>query len=215
MSGPVSRKTFLTSLGAAGLGAGLLRFAPAAAAQDEAGDDDMGGMMGRHAEWEELQLELYAAFTEALATELGSTADDVDAGIRKAIMTVIDSKVSDDGEGLTKGKAEALKVIVATIDVPIGPPPVFMLGMGMQMHGGGGMPGSGMGPGSGPHAAPGSGRGGKKGRPGGGRDKRGSHGKRDAQSLWPDDDGMTPPSDTAPAAPAAPAAPEGTPEPTS
>ncbi len=128
MSTTVSRKSFLTSLGAAGVGAGLLRFAPPAAAQDT--DDDSGGDskgMVEPGEWEGKRTEMYAAFTEALATELGNTTgDDVDAAIRKAIMSLIDAHVSDDA--LTKGQAEALKVIVATTDVPI--MPAFM-GMGM------------------------------------------------------------------------------------
>ena len=148
MNTTVSRKSFLTSLGAAGLGAGLLRFAPSAAAQDTDDDsrDDPNDMMGR-GDWEDMRTQMYGDFTAALATELGSTtADDVDAAIRKAIMSLIDAHVSD--EELTKGQAEALKVIVATTDVPI--MPAFMgMGMGMgpgmgMMHGGmmhGGMPG--------------------------------------------------------------------------
>ncbi|MDQ2654287.1 MAG: hypothetical protein M3Z20_14735, partial [Chloroflexota bacterium] len=136
MSTPVSRKSFLTSLGAAGVGAGLLRFAPAAAAQDT--DDDSRDEV-EPGEWEDKRTEMYAAFTEALATELGdTTADDVDAAIRKAIMSLIDAHVSD--EELTRGQAEALKVIVATTDAPIMP---GFMGMGMgpgpgmgMMHGG-------------------------------------------------------------------------------
>ncbi|MEZ4562837.1 MAG: hypothetical protein R2853_08880 [Thermomicrobiales bacterium] len=149
MSTTVSRKSFLTSLGAAGVGAGLLRFAPAAAAQDTDEDrrDEPEGMM-EPGDWETRRTEMYAAFTEALATELGNTtADDVDAAIRKAIMSLIDDHVSDDE--LTRGQAEALKVIVATTDVPIMP---GFLGMGFgMMHGGmmHGGPGGGMGSGRG------------------------------------------------------------------
>ena len=166
MSTPVSRKSFLTSLGAAGVGAGLLRFAPPAAAQDTDDDsrdepegaDETEGMVAPE-DWEDKRTEMYAAFTEALATELGdTTADDVDAAIRKAIMSLIDAHVSDDE--LTKGQAEALKVIVATTDAPImpgfmgmglGPGPGMGMMPGGMMHGhGGGMGhGDGMGPGRG------------------------------------------------------------------
>jgi hypothetical protein len=162
MSTPVSRKSFLTSLGAAGVGAGLLRFTPPAAAQDtddDSRDEPEGGEgMVEPGEWEDKRTEMYAAFTEALATELGdTTADEVDAAIRKAIMSLIDAHISDDE--LTKGQAEALKVIVATTDVPIVPGFMGMgmgpgpgMGMGM-MHGdmmvGGHSGHGGMGPGRG------------------------------------------------------------------
>ena len=159
MSTTVSRKSFLTSLGAAGVGAGLLRFAPSAAAQDtddDSRDEPEGGEgMVEPEDWEARRAEVYAAFTEALATELGdTTADDVDAAIRKAIMSLVDAHVSDDE--LTRGQAEALKVIVATTDVPImpgfmgmglGPGPGMMHGSGM--HGGHGGHGDGMGNGRG------------------------------------------------------------------
>ena len=52
------------------------------------------------------RVELYAQFTAALADELGiGSADEVDAAIRMAMMTVIDGQVGDDG--LTAGQAEA------------------------------------------------------------------------------------------------------------
>ena len=190
MSTSVSRKSFLTSLGAAGVGAGLLRFAPSAAAQDSDDDsrDEPEGLMDP-GDWEAKRTELYAAFTDALATELGNTtADDVDAAIRTAIMSLIDAHVSDDG--LTKGQAEALKVIVATTDVPIMP---GFMGMGMGM---------GMGPGMGMmHGGPGGmgfgGRGGGKGR---GRDR-----SRMRERM--DDGGWGDHNDHFPMAPAAPLAP--------
>jgi hypothetical protein len=158
MSTPVSRKSFLTSLGAAGVGAGLLRFGPPAAAQDTDDDsrDEPEGMVEPE-DWEDKRTEMYAAFTEALATELGdTTADDVDAAIRKAIMSLIDAHVSDDE--LTRGQAEALKVIVATTDAPImpgfmgmglGPGPGMGMMHGGMMGGGHGGHGGGMGPGRG------------------------------------------------------------------
>jgi hypothetical protein len=68
--------------------------------------------------------ELYAEFTAALADELGiSNSDEVDAGIRGAMMTLVDARV-DDGL-LTPGQAEALKIVIATSDVPVGSGPMF------------------------------------------------------------------------------------------
>ncbi len=185
MSTPVSRKSFLTSLGAAGVGAGLLRFAPAAAAQDT--DDDSRDEV-EPGEWEDKRTEMYAAFTEALATELGdTTADDVDAAIRKAIMSLIDAHVSD--EELTRGQAEALKVIVATTDAPIMP---GFMGMGMGPGPGMGMMHGGMmGGGHGGHGE-GTGRGRGRVRI---RERMGDGGWGDKGEYLP----------TAPVAPAAPA----------
>lgn len=89
--------------------------------------------------------ELYAEFTSALADELGiANADEVDAAIRIAMMSVIDARV-DDGI-LTAGKAEALKFLIATSDVPLpamggfGPHPG---GMFVAAHGPGFGPGEG------------------------------------------------------------------------
>jgi len=48
---------------------------------------------------------------------------------------VIDNQVSDDG--LTAGQAEALKLLVATSDAPLGPGPFFMGGHGPMGRGGG------------------------------------------------------------------------------
>lgn len=77
----------------------------------------------------EKRAELYAEFTQALADELGiSDADQVDAAIRIAMMSVVDARVD---EGLlTEGKAEALKFLIATSDVPVP-------AMGMGGHHGG------------------------------------------------------------------------------
>lgn len=219
MSTTVSRKSFLTSLGAAGVGAGLLRFAPAAAAQDtddDSRDDPESGEpegMMEPGDWEDMRTQMYADFTAALATELGdTTADDVDAAIRKAIMSLIDTHVTDDE--LTKGQAEALKLIVATTDVPI--MPGFMgMGMGMghgmgmgMMHGGmmhGEMMPGGMMPGA---------YGGGKGHGGGmGHGHGHGHGRvrireRMGDGHWGDDGGEYPMAPDAPAAPTAPGTPE-------
>ena len=211
MSNTVSRKSFLTSLGAAGVGAGLQRFAPSAAAQDTDDDsrDEPEGM-SEPGEWEAERTQMYTDFTEALATELGgTTADDVDAAIRKAIMSLIDAHISEDE--LTKGQAEALKVIVATTDVPITP---GFMGMGLgpgpgmgMMHGGhgggmghGGGHGHGMGHGNG--MGPGRGRVRIRERMGDGRwgDKGGDIPMAPDAPIAPDQ--------TVPAAPGAPATPE-------
>lgn len=138
----VNRKSFLAGLGAAGFGlaAGVTGSARNAMAQDDSTDASMpdasfeSGLM-------EKRLELYNAFTAALATELDiDSSDEVDGAIRIAIMNVIDDQVGEDG--LTAGQAEALKVLVATSDVPMGP---MMFGHGS---GGGGRFGQGMGSGS-------------------------------------------------------------------
>lgn len=201
MNSTVSRKSFLTSLGAAGLGAGLFRYAPPAAAQDD--DDDTVSESGDHMGpdgWEAKRVEMYAAFTAALATELGdTTADEVDAAIRTAIMSLIDAEISEDG--LTAGKAEALKVIVATTDVPIAP---GFIGMGMGMHGGPMGPG-GMMPGHrGGHGRRGRGRSRVKVR----QEGRGEHWTGDFPAGPRGADAPAAPAETVPTAPEAPATPE-------
>jgi hypothetical protein len=193
MNTTVSRKSFLTTLGAAGVGAGLLRFTTPAAAQDTDDDsrDEPEGMV-EPGDWEDMRTEMYADFTEALATELGNTtADDVDAAIRKAIMSLIDAHVSSDE--LTNGQAEALKVIVATTDVPIIPGFMGMgLGPGMGMGGMHGGHGGGMGHGEGM----GHGRGRVRIR------------ERMGDGRWGDKGGDLPMAPAAPDAPPAPAAPD-------
>jgi hypothetical protein len=124
----VNRKTFVTTLGAMGLGLGAvvapLGAAPAANAQ-EAETQPEEGPAGPFEERLAQHAEMYADFTAALAEELGvGNADEVDAAIRLAIMTVIDQREADGL--LTYGQAEALKTLVATSDVPFGP--VLMAG---------------------------------------------------------------------------------------
>ena len=73
-----------------------------------------GGERGSH---EDLRVEVYNEFTQALADELGiDDPDEVDAAIRSAMMSVVDSNV-----GLTEDTAEWQKALIATADVPIGP----------------------------------------------------------------------------------------------
>jgi hypothetical protein len=77
--------------------------------------DDMEGMSP--AEFEEKRVEAYNEFTQALADELGiDDPDEVDAAIRSAMMSVVDSNA-----GLTEDGAESLKALIASADVPIGP----------------------------------------------------------------------------------------------
>lgn len=171
----LNRKTFVKTLGVAGLGLGLLASAagaPSAMAQEEdpkdvlvqllqdaegegalqdaelkdvliallqeeatasalgddkartdivfqrlQGEDDNVTITGP-AEFGEKRAELYAEFTAALANELGiADADEVDAAIRIAMMSVVDGRVE---EGLlTEGQAEAVKFLIATSDVPL------------------------------------------------------------------------------------------------
>ena len=131
----LDRKAFVTMLGTAGLGLGLIMAAAGGApgalaqnastpalAQDESGSGE-GGVRERLRS-DEMRTELYAEFTAALADELGiGNSDEVDAAIRVAMMTVVDTRV-DDGL-LTAGQAEALKTLIATSDVPLGPGPMF------------------------------------------------------------------------------------------
>jgi hypothetical protein len=131
----LDRKAFVTTLGTAGLGLGLIMAAVSSAsgalaqeaatpalAQDESGSAE--GEVRERLRLDEMREELYAEFTAALADELGiSNSDDVDAAIRVAMMTVVDARV-DDGL-LTAGQGEALKVLIATSDVPLGPGPMF------------------------------------------------------------------------------------------
>ena len=142
-NGTVNRKSFLAGLGAAGLGlaVGVTRGTNSAMAQEE--DAEETTLLEDILLKDPMQkrLELYNAFTAALATELNAgSADEVDGAIRIAIMNVIDDQVSEDG--LTAGQAEALKHLVATSEVPIGP---MMFG-----HGPGGPGGFGHGMGFGP-----------------------------------------------------------------
>ena len=142
----LDRKGFVTALGTAGLGLGLIAAAtgnvPGALAQDGAtpalAQDESGtgeGEVRERLRSGEMREELYAEFTAALADELGiGNSDEVDAAIRVAMMTVVDARV-DDGL-LTAGQAEALKTLIATSDVPLGPGPMFGPPPGAFMRGG-------------------------------------------------------------------------------
>jgi hypothetical protein len=142
----LDRKRFVTALGTAGLGLGLIAAAtgsvPGALAQDAAtpalaqAESETGeGEVRERLRSGEMREELYAEFTAALADELGiGNSDEVDAAIRVAMMTVVDARV-DDGL-LTAGQAEALKTLIATSDVPLGPGPMFGPPPGAFMRGG-------------------------------------------------------------------------------
>lgn len=123
MSGAINRKAFVTALGAAGLGLGMTLTgagrSQVALAQDTTPPEAPEGAEPLEQRFEERK-QLYAEFTAALANELSiAGADDVDAGIRKAIMSVIDGQVGDGT--VTAGQAEALKSLVATSEVPFAP----------------------------------------------------------------------------------------------
>jgi hypothetical protein len=109
-------------------------------AADPALDPSAQHSMGPLDERFQMRAQFYQDFTGALADELGGTnADEIDAAIRKAMMSVIDSR-KDDGT-LTYGQAEALKTLVATSDAPLGPGMMFGGPPGMVMfrsRGGGG-----------------------------------------------------------------------------
>jgi hypothetical protein len=139
-------KALVTMLGTAGLGLGLIVAATGGApgasahqtstpvtAQDESGTEE--GEVQVRLRSDEKRQALYAEFTAALADELGiGNADEVDAAIRVAMMTLVDARV-DDGL-LTVGQAEALKTLIATSDVPLGPGPMFAPPPGAFMRGG-------------------------------------------------------------------------------
>ena len=140
------RKALVTTLTTAGLGLGLIVAAAGGApgafaqeastpavAQEEAAPAE--GEVRERLRSGEMRQELYAEFTAALADELGTaSSDEVDAAIRVAMMTVVDARV-DDGL-LTAGQAEALKRLIATSDVPLGPGPMFGPTPGAFMRGG-------------------------------------------------------------------------------
>ena len=72
---------------------------------------------GERGDHETLRVEAYNEFTQVLADELGiDDPNEVDAAIRIAMMSVVDSN-----DGLTRDTAETLKALIATADVPIGP----------------------------------------------------------------------------------------------
>jgi len=102
-------------------------------AQDESGSRE--SEVRERLRLDEMREELYAEFTAALADELGiSNSDEVDAAIRVAMMTMVDARV-DDGL-LTAGQAEALKVLIATSDMPLSPGPMFGPPPGAFLRGG-------------------------------------------------------------------------------
>jgi hypothetical protein len=145
----LDRNALVTTLGATGLGLGLIVAAtggmPAALAQEAAtpalAQDQPGsgeGDVQERLRSGEIGEELYAEFTAALADELGiGNSDEVDAAIRVAMMTVVDARVDD--RILTAGQAEALKTLIATSDVPLGPGPMFGPPPGAFMRGGHGL----------------------------------------------------------------------------
>jgi hypothetical protein len=128
----LNRKAFVTTLGAAGLGLSMtvasLGGAPAALAQDEGTESPAADVLVEF-DHDALRAEFYAAFTAALGDELAISEDEVDAVIRTALATVVDGLAGDDV--LTPGQATAVKALVASLEVPVGPGPLFGHGPGM------------------------------------------------------------------------------------
>jgi hypothetical protein len=86
---------------------------------DEDGKDIIIGhpQRGERGSHENLRVEVYNEFTQALADELGiADPDEVDAAIRSAMMAGVDAN-----DGLSKEGAEELKALIAAADAPIGP----------------------------------------------------------------------------------------------
>lgn len=140
----MSRKAFFGTLGTAGLGLGLvvstLGDAPLAFAQD---NGDQATAAREDFDPQALRLRFYEEFTTALAGQLNlASVDGVDPAIRAAWTTVVDGLQSD---GLiTAGQATAVKSLIASSEVPVGPGPMFGRGLGVGirgMHGGPGGPG--------------------------------------------------------------------------
>ena len=74
----------------------------------------LGGESGGH---ENLRVEVYNEFTQALADELGiADPDEADAAIRSAMMAGVDAN-----DGLSKEGTEELKALIAAADAPVGP----------------------------------------------------------------------------------------------
>ena len=86
---------------------------------DEGGKDiiiahPQRGESGSH---ENLRVEAYNEFKQALADELGiADPDEVDAAIRSAMMAGVDAN-----DGLSKEGAEEMKALITAADAPIGP----------------------------------------------------------------------------------------------
>ena len=120
----LNRKTFVTSLGVGGLGLAMTAAALGGALAQDAESTPAGAAEQAHARFDELHAELYAVFTAALAEEIGTgDAAQVDAGIREALAAVVDGYASDDL--VTAGQATALKALIETVEVPVGPGPLL------------------------------------------------------------------------------------------
>jgi hypothetical protein len=81
------------------------------------GDEDAFDMLVVRGVHEELRIEAYQEFTQALADELGlEDADAADAAIRAAMMATVDANT-----GLDKSGREQQKALIADAAAPIGP----------------------------------------------------------------------------------------------
>jgi hypothetical protein len=132
-------KALVATLGVAGLGLGVVaaggsvaqaqqQATPAAAQSTQATQATSGGQ-GPMAQRTGMRQQFYTEFTAALAKELGNntTSDQADAAVRKALMSMVDAHVADGT--FTYGQGEALKLLIATSQAPLGP--VLPVGMGM------------------------------------------------------------------------------------
>ncbi|MFN8674894.1 MAG: hypothetical protein U0Z70_00825 [Thermomicrobiales bacterium] len=81
------------------------------------GEEDATDILLGRGDHEDLRVEAYHDFTQALADELGiDDPDEVDAAIRAAMMVTVD-----DNPGLSKAGAEQQKALIADAPAPIGP----------------------------------------------------------------------------------------------
>lgn len=132
----LTRKRFVTTLGAAGMGLGLMvgaAVAPVATAQEHPsagvasqrylafkGDKDGADYLVEglsRSEVEAMQAQAYDDFTRALADELEiDDPDTIDAAIRSAMMATVDAN-----DGLSKETREEQKALIRDAGAPIGP----------------------------------------------------------------------------------------------
>lgn len=120
----LDRKRFVNTLGAAGLGLGLLvgaGGAPSGMALEKEGALACQGDDARDVlvagDQEALRVKAYNGFTRALADELGiDDPNEIDAAIRAAMMAEVDANAR-----LSRDGAEQQKALIAAAAAPVGP----------------------------------------------------------------------------------------------
>lgn len=81
------------------------------------GDEDVRDVFVVRGDHDDLRIEAYHEFTQALADELGiDDPDDIDAAIRAAMMATVDANT-----GLSQAGADQQKALIADAAAPIGP----------------------------------------------------------------------------------------------